>query len=644
MKRLLLVLSLLITVSINAQQYKTHQVQEGETIISISKLYKVTPLEIFQLNPDAKQGLKSNTVLLIPKTKVPSANSNTVVTITQELQGFKKHKVRRKETLYSLSKRYNVPQEDIKKYNKWLYAENLRKGDKLQIPIYKEIRKEEIVDNTIQEYIVQQGEGKWRVAYKFGISVEELETLNPDMGDSLKEGQILTVPNIADNLVRTVDETYGYYKVLPREGYYRLKIKLGLTKEELEELNPELKDGGLKDGMILKVPKSNIVLASSGNITGKFSLLDSINDFERKHLVVMLPFELHRVNPDSVYEAKRRIKNRRSLNVSLDFHSGVLMALDSAKRLGISTKLDVYDTRNQEYEVSSIINRNDFSDVDAVIGPLMVKNFNRAASELKRDRIPVISPIVDKVQMYDNVFQTRPSDDMLRGKIIDFVAQDTLVDKVIIVSDSKHKNISSILKGKFPKAKQILSRMKMDKKKKTETDGYYVITEDFEDVIQPGKNVVFLETQDEGFVANVSSMLNSLINIEEKIEIVLMTTNKNSAFEGDNIRNVHLSNLRFHYPTVQKDYDEETNNLFVNQYKDKYGIAPNKFAVRGFDMTLDILLRLSANENLFKGANYDMETEYVENKFNYKKKLFGGYYNEAAYIVKYDNLRLVEAQ
>ncbi|NND10309.1 MAG: amino acid ABC transporter substrate-binding protein [Flavobacteriaceae bacterium] len=423
-----------------------------------------------------------------------------------------------------------------------------------------------------------------------------------------------------------------------------MKIKLGLTKEELEELNPELKDGGLKDGMILKVPKSNIVLASSGNITGKFSLLDSINDFERKHLVVMLPFELHRVNPDSVYEAKRRIKNRRSLNVSLDFHSGVLMALDSAKRLGISTKLDVYDTRNQEYEVSSIINRNNFSAVDAVIGPLMVKNFNRAASELKRDRIPVISPIVDKVQMYDNVFQTRPSDDMLRGKIIDFVAQDTLVDKVIIVSDSKHKNISSILKGKFPKAKQILSRMKMDKKKKTETDGYYVITEDFEDVIQPGKNVVFLETQDEGFVANVSSMLNSLINIEEKIEIVLMTTNKNSAFEGDNIRNVHLSNLRFHYPTVQKDYDEETNNLFVNQYKDKYGIAPNKFAVRGFDMTLDILLRLSANENLFKGANYDMETEYVENKFNYKKKLFGGYYNEAAYIVKYDNLRLVEAQ
>ena len=112
-----------------------------------------------------------------------------------------------------------------------------------------------------------------------------------------------------------------------------------------------------------------------------------------------------------------------------------------------------------------------------------------------------------------------------------------------------------------------------------------------------------------------------------------MTTNKNTAFEGENIRNVHLSNLQFHFPTVQKDYDEDVSNAFVDRYKKaNKGIAPSKFAVRGFDLTMDLLLRLSANENLFRGADYDMETEYVENKFKYKKKLFGGYYNEAAYI------------
>jgi len=643
MKRLFITLSFVLLVSFasRAQQYKTHQVQEGETIISISKLYKVTPLEIYQLNPDTRQGLRLSSILIIPKTKVPSLNSDTVVTITQELDGFKKHKVRRKETLYSLSKKYNVTQDDIKKYNKWLYAENLRKGDKLQIPMFKEVRTEEVVDNTIQEYTVQKGEGKWRVAYKFGISVEELETLNPDMGDALAEGQVIMVPNIADNMLRTVDDASGYYKVLPKEGFYRLKIKLGLTKEELEDLNPELKDSGLKDGMILRIPKNTMLLSSGVGASGKFSLRDSINNFETKHLVVMLPFELDRINPDSVYEAKRRIKNRRSLNVSLDFHSGVLMALDSAKRLGISTKLDVYDTKNQEYEVTRIIERNDFSDVDAVIGPLFAKNFNRAASELKRDNIPVISPIVDKVQLYENAFQTRPSDDLLRNKIIDFVSKDSLVQKVVIVSDSKNKDISNILKNRFTTAKQIFSR----KDKKGENDAFYVIVEDFEDVLKPGKNIVFLETQDEGFVSNVSSMLNSLINVEEEIEIILMTTNMNPAFEGENIRNVSLSNLKFHFPSVQKNYDEESMNTFVENYKKaNKGISPSKYAVRGFDLTMDILLRLSFKETLFQSTDYDMETEYVENKFNYRKKLFGGYYNEAAYIVKYDNLRLVEVQ
>ena len=382
MKRLLITFSciLLFTIGAFAQQYKTHQVQDGETIISIAKLYKVTPLEIYQLNPDAKQGLRPSSILIIPKTKVPSVNSDTVVTITQELDGFKRHKVRRKETLYSLAKKYKITEDDIKKYNKWLYAENLRKGDKLQIPIFKEVRKTEVVDNTIQEYMVQKGEGKWRVAYKFGISVQELETLNPEMGASLEEGQVVTVPRIADNMVRTVDDNSGYYKVLPREGYYRLKVKLGLTKEELEELNPELLNGGLKDGMILKIPKEIMVVSTGINDSEKFSLVDSISNFNTKHIVVMLPFELNRIDPDSVYEAKKRIKNRRSLSVSLDFHSGVLIALDSAKHLGISTKLDVYDTRNQESEVTSIIDRNDFSNVDAVIGPLFSKNFNRAAS------------------------------------------------------------------------------------------------------------------------------------------------------------------------------------------------------------------------------------------------------------------------
>ena len=45
----------------------THKVAKGETIAQIAQKYKVSPYDIYQLNPDAQAGISQNTVLLIPK-------------------------------------------------------------------------------------------------------------------------------------------------------------------------------------------------------------------------------------------------------------------------------------------------------------------------------------------------------------------------------------------------------------------------------------------------------------------------------------------------------------------------------------------------------------------------------------------------
>ncbi|MFC5048990.1 hypothetical protein [Aquimarina hainanensis] len=49
-------------------------------------------------------------------------------------------------------------------------------------------------------------------------------------------------------------------------------------------------------------------------------------------------------------------------------------------------------------------------------------------------------------------------------------------------------------------------------------------------------------------------------------------------------------------------------------------MAPNKFAVRGFDIAYDILMRLGTADDLYHAATFEGTTEYVENKFNYAKK------------------------
>ncbi|MFD2727191.1 PBP1 and LysM peptidoglycan-binding domain-containing protein [Hyunsoonleella rubra] len=625
--------------SVNAQNYSTHQVKKGETIEEIAKRYFVTPFDIYSLNPDAKKGLKPNTILIIPISKAKKPK----ITEVKELQGFKKHKTKRKETLFGIAKKYDVAVEDIKKYNTFLYASNLRKGDKLQIPVFK-IRKVEEEVETNKTYIVQPKEGKWRIAYKFGITIAELEALNPNMGEVLQEGQQIYVPNIDEGEEKMVDEKYSYYKVLPKEGFYRLKLKLGLEQDEIEALNPGLAESGLKAGMILKIPfsQSSEVIGEEAEAT---NLVGRIKDYETKHIAVMLPFRLNRVEFDSISETKRSIEKDPYLDVSLDFYSGVLMALDSLKKLGVSLKVDVFDTKNQPSAVSRLLMENDFENVDAVIGPLVGKNFEIVASELRKSNVPVVSPIGTDLKLYDNVFQSRPSDDLLKDKIVNFVKTDSLPKQIIIIADSKNMEIANALKREFNAAKIIYSR-----KNKEGEDENYVLVDDIKEALQAGDNLVFLETQNEGFASNVTSILASLIQKEDKelkedeINIVLATTRFNGAFEGDEINNTHLAKLNFTYATASKSYNEEENKGFVEQYERIYNLTPNRRAVKGFDLTMDVVLRLVTSEDLYLSANEAPLTSYVENKFAYKKKLFGGYYNDAVYLVKYDDLSIVEVE
>ncbi len=643
MNRLFLVLIIALfcgITSVNAQNYSTHQVKKGESIEEIAKRYYVTPFDIYSLNPDAKKGLKPNTILIIPISKAKKPK----ITEIKELQGFKKHKTKRKETLFSIAKKYGVEIEDIKKHNTSLYANNLRKGQKLQIPVFKITKIEEDLE-TQKTYTVLPKEGKWRIAYKFGITVAELEALNPEMGDVLQEGQQINVPNIDTTDEKEIDEQYSYYKVLPKEGFYRLKLKLDLEQDQLEALNPGLAESGLKAGMILKIPFSETEGMTAENLEYT-NLVNNISDYETKHIALMLPFRLNQVEFDSIADTKRSIRKDPYLDASLDFYSGVLMAVDSLKKLGVSLKLDVYDTKYQNITVSRILDDNDFENVDAVIGPLTTKNFNTVAGALKKYHVPVVSPIGTKIKLHDNVFQTRPSDDLLKSRVVSFVKSDSLPKNIVILSDSKNKVIANELKREFNTATIVFSRKNKDGK-----DEYFVTKDDIEAALKPGKNYVFIETQNESFISGATSVLAALnLKVDpekpdvEKAEIVLTTTRFNGAFEGDEVNNTHLSKLQFTFATSSNSTSEDENNSFVKSYKKAYNITPGRRAVKGFDLTMDVVLRMVTSEDLFMSVNNAPLTAYVENKFGYKKKLFGGYYNDAVYLVKYDDLKIVEVK
>lgn len=647
MKKIIFILSLIICFSCNsvkAQNYKTHKVKEGETVESIAGLYKIPASTIYKLNPDAKKALKPNDILIVPKAKTVTTSTTASQTQTVEkiFDRYIKHKVKRKQTLYSLSKKYNVTEDEIKKHNKFLYANNLRKGDKLKIPVFKKIIKLAPAEPVTKTYMVKPREGKWRIAYKYGITVPELEALNPDMSEVLQPGETINVPDLEAASVKDVDEQYSYYKVLPKEGFYRLKIKTGLAQSELEALNPGLAESGLKEGMILKVTynealDAEVVAGVIDNVSDIMDLSKKDLDLSIKNIAIMLPFNTNKTNSDSIFDIKQQIKKDRTLSISLDLYSGMLLAFNELEKVGVNLNVNVYDTQSRESEVNAILNNTDFTDTDAVIGPLLASTFNAVSKKLASKGIPVVSPVIKKVNVGSNVFQSRPSDEMLKEKIINYVKMDTTAH-VIVISDVKREPVSKMLQSKFPNAKLVSSRLD----KKTKKDAHYVLEQDLISVMSQGHNIVFLETDNSGFVSNVSSILNG-IN-DGKTKVTLVTTNQSKAFEDDEVSNYHLSNLHFTYPSISKIISEDDDIDFIKNYKKEYKISPNTYAIRGYDLAMDIILRIVTSENLFSSVNEVPITAYLENKFGYKKKTFGGYYNDSVYIVRYNDLKIDEVK
>ena len=603
-------LLLFTTAGFAQDNFRVHTVKQGETIYSIAKLYKVTEKGIYKLNPEAEIGISPNTKLIIPKA---INQDDTEVT-------FKQHKVKKRENLVSISNKYNVSVADLKRYNPWLHSRDIKRKDKILIPVKS---KPEITstlpgssseDDNLGIHIIQPKETAFGVARKYGITISQLEVLNPDIKTAFNIGVTLKVPKESQLETAIIEPDFETYEVQPREGFYRLKIKLGLSKEEIVALNPYAEEG-LRNGMILKIPRQRDEEAIT-----VVNLEEGLVNFKPKNIVVLLPFELHKMDLDSVQYNEGLLRKSEVLRIALDFYKGVKIAAEFAKEKGISVNLQTFDTQRNIGRIQQIINANDFSEVDAVIGPLRRKQVEFVANALKRERVPVFSPLSkSEIRGQSNFFQTIPSKNILKKSMLDYLTEEGKDKKVMIISDAKYASHKAELLSVFPDAQSLSPR-----------EGGFLYPVDFENVFEKDEeNWVVLESDNEKFVDNVVSLLNG---IPEECPIRLFTLERNNAFDFSAISNESLGDLNFTFPSISKNYEISIENSFVEKYMDAYGSEPNNYAIRGFDITYDVLLRLASADNLYQAISG--QTEYVDNKFNYTQDNSGGYFNNAHYILK----------
>src|SRR5882724_7469440 len=170
--------------TVNGKPYIIHQVDPKETLYSISRKYGVAVALIREENPTVDAGLSVGQIVKVPYTPrtKPKVGDASIT-----------HKVTAKETLFSISKTYDVSVDDIKSCNN-LKNNILDVGQELII--YKKkssdfIKVMEPQKSARGVHTVTEKETLFSISKMYGASVQQLKTWNNLASDEVKPGQLL---------------------------------------------------------------------------------------------------------------------------------------------------------------------------------------------------------------------------------------------------------------------------------------------------------------------------------------------------------------------------------------------------------------------------------------------------------------------
>ncbi|MEK9613081.1 MAG: LysM peptidoglycan-binding domain-containing protein [Flavobacteriaceae bacterium] len=561
---------------------------------------------------------------------------------SQTPESFVNHRVKRGETLFSITKRYKISQPQLLEYNPMLERIGLKRRMTLRIPVYSMSSKQKVVDGVdkpvdtekYQTHQVAPKETKWRLAYQYGTTVAALDSLNPQIREGLKIGQEIKIPNTETvQVLPEKDSLYNYYKVLPKEGFYRIEKKLGVNQATLDSLNPQLKVTGLQVGMILKIPgkQSGRLKIENDLLVERVNLLDSTLQVRKIKMGVLLPFKAHEIVFDSIEDTRDALESRNLHTISLDFYSGVRFAVKQVVDKGIDIEVVTFDTENKTSTIQKIVDSRALNSLDFLLGPLIPNNFNLVSNIPALSSIPKIAPLSSRpVQFRKNVIQSVTEASDFRAKM--YTHLESVIDSshnVVIVADSLNRKIEWELRKRFPQA--ITLRPEKED---------YLLPELVDSLLVDSlPNKIFLETQSFPLIASALSQFNAQKTAERSVQV--FTTFRSNAYDNENLSRKLLGSIQFTYPVGFKPLDWDENRDFINAFVQENGKPPNKEALRGYDVVMDALLRIAIARDL--GSSIELgETEYRSNRFLYRKHSDGSFSNAAVFILQHQGYEIVE--
>ncbi len=596
-------------VMIDGKVYYIHLVKEGHTLFSISKVYGVSQKEISRENPTVVFGLRVGQALKIPVEPALEGEEEK-----SEPENYIYHPIRENETIYALSKQYGVTEEEILDHNPELVIDDIDIGTIIKIPKKIFTPQKESFGTEKESFVyhrVEKGETLYSLSREYDVSIRQIRRANVQMKGSPKHGEYLRIP-VANGSDAVTDSP-----VEVDTGFLIAEDTLQLMDESLFSFSGQSVNVALMLPFYLKENDERVVIDTSE--------VDELGN-----------------NIENVIERDEDWIYPRSYNY-LEFYEGALLAVQSLQKEGLSINLSVFDTERDSATVQQFIDNGDLRDMDLIIGPAYTHNMRMVAEYGEERRIPVVSPLASRnVLLEDNsyLFQVRPTFETEVEKLTGFVSG--FHDKNIVMihpGDSLEASHVDLLKRRmfyklsfYTFFSEVVFKEVIYNDQITKNDSINSIEHALSADI---KNIVIVPTDNEPFVSNIVSILNTL---SADYEVLLVGYQSWQRFR--NIELQHFYNLNLHICTpFILDYTREEVKAFIRSFRESFQGEPEpfSFAWQGHDITYYFVSGIARYGRRFR--NYSMrhrvdllESDYMFLRVNNR----GGFENKQIHVIQYN--------
>jgi LysM repeat protein len=504
------------------------------------------------------------------------------------------HVVLERQTLFSISKAYNVSIDDIYRANPSLKETGLVKNSIILIPAAADPEpavehKTETVKETVQEVMQEKVAEvvkektvhtvKWYenlndIAAKYGITTEELMAANGLKGKKLKSRMKLVIPAPGEFAAteETEPETIGQ------------ESKELTVTEEPAEAQPE---------------------KPWWHGTGKDKVTAS----------VLLPFKANGLS---------------SSWSNMDFYSGVLVAARDLSQNGRNIDLRVHDIGEGKTDAW----KSDINGSDIVIGPVSLKDLGSMLA--MNTSVMAVSPLDPKAESlalsHRNMIQAPTPHKAQYDDLMAWIKEDKgMHDKVIVISEKGGRQTETVMQMK----------QSIDSSGLSYNPFAYSILEG-RDVLAPlkslmtpeGANRVIVASESEAFVNDVVRNLNLLIH--QKYNVILYGASKIRSFDTIEVENFHNTNLHVSL-TYYIDYDDPRVKNFLLKYRALFNTEPSQFAFQGYDIASYFFEMCAKYGERWPEMLDKEEKNMLQSTFRCIKASEGGFINQGVRRIVYED-------